>query len=129
MATLTIGGQVREIRFTAADLDQAERQIIKQGGRAITDVLGNHGALFSKYELEWLLWGVWRRKLSADRIQTLLAQFYGEGGTIFDLQTAVLEAMLDTGLYGKRREPEADDATATGGAGATVDPPRAGESA
>jgi hypothetical protein len=112
MATLTIGGQVREIRFTAADLDQAERQIIKQGGRAITDVLGNHGALFSKFELEWLLWGAWRRKLSTEKLGTLLTQFYTEGGTIFDLQSAVTEAMIDTGLYGQRRVVE-DDTPAT----------------
>jgi hypothetical protein len=122
MATLKIGEQVREIRFTAADLDQAERQIIKNGGRAITDVLGNHGALFSKYELEWLLWGAWRHKLSTERLTMLMAQFYGEGGTIFDLQSAVVEAMLDTGLYGKRRELTDDAAPLT-----PMDPPMAGE--
>jgi hypothetical protein len=107
--TLTIGGHPREVRLTAADLDMAERMIIKQDGRAITDVLGNHGGLFSKHELEWLLWAAWRRTMKTERLQALLAQFYDEGGTIFDLQSAMTEALLDSGLYGKRRQPTEDE--------------------
>ena len=119
MSSLTIGGHVRELRLTVTDIDQAERQIIKQSGRAIQEVLGNHGALFSKHELEWLVWGAWRHKLSSDRIQTLLAQFYAEGGTIFDVQSAVTEALIDSGLYGKARVATEEP----------VDPPAAGMSA
>ena len=43
MPSLTIGGQVRELRLTATDLDQAERQILKAGGRPIMAVLGPAG--------------------------------------------------------------------------------------
>ena len=105
MASLTIGGQVRELRLTAQDLDQAERQILKVGGRPIMAVLGQHGGLFAKYELEWLVWGAWRHTLSSDRIQTLLAQFYADGGTLFDVQSEILEAIIDSGLYGRRTTP------------------------
>lgn len=121
MATLTIADEVRDIRFTATDLDLAEREIVKRGGRAITDVLGNHGGLFTKFELEWLLWGAWRHKLSTAKLQTLLTEFYTSGGTIYDLQMAVGEAVIDSGLYGRRR-PLDDD-----GAGA-ADPPATGTS-
>jgi hypothetical protein len=110
MANLTIGGQVRELRLTVSDIDQAERQIIKQGGRAILDVLSNHGALFAKHELEWLVWGSWRHRMSADRVQTLLAQFYADGGTIFELQGAITEALIDSGLYGARQARTEDPA-------------------
>lgn len=120
MATLEIGGEAREVRFTANDLDLAEREIVKRGGRVITDVLGNHNALFSKFELEWLLWGAWRTKVSTKQLNELIAQFYAEGGTIYDLQAVVAEAMIDTGLYGKRRVL-VDDAT-------PVDPQPAGTS-
>jgi hypothetical protein len=133
--TLTIGGQPREIRFSGIDLDLAEREIVKRGGRAITAVLGNHGGLFTKHELEWLLWGAWRHKVSTDRLHTLLAQFYADGGTVFDLQAVVTEALLDSGLYGKRQERVDDgDAADEGAAGARrtnlsiVDPPAAGTS-
>jgi len=109
MATLTIGGQPREIRLTPNDLDLAEREIVKRGGRVITDVLGNHNALFSKFELEWLLWAAWRQKVTTDKLQKLLTQFYDEGGTIFDIQNAVGEAIIDSGLYGKRRAVSDDE--------------------
>jgi hypothetical protein len=112
MATLTIGGTPRELRFTGPDLDLAERECVKRGGRAITDVLGNHGGMFTKHELEWLLWGAWRRKLTPARVTALLEQFYADGGTVLDLQAVVTEALLDSGLYGKRHvlptEEEAD---------------------
>ena len=65
------------------------------------------GGLFAKYELEWLLWGAWRHTLSSDRIQTLLAQFYADGGTLFDVQAEVIEAIIDSGLYGRRTERRA----------------------
>jgi hypothetical protein len=121
MASLTIGGQLREIRLTAADLDQAERQILKQGGRPIMAVFGaKDPGIFAKYELEWLLWGAWRHTLSSDRIQTLLAQFYGDGGTLFELQAEIIEAIIDSGLYGRRT---------TGGEDRPADPPRARASA
>jgi hypothetical protein len=112
MASLTIGGQVRELRLTVSDIDQAERQIIKAGGRAILDVLGNRGGLFAKHELEWIVWGSWRHRMSTDRIQTLLAQFYGEGGTIFDLQGAITEALIDSGLYGARQTRQEEEESA-----------------
>jgi hypothetical protein len=107
MASLTIASKVREIRLTGQDLDQAERQILKAGGRPIMAVLGLHGGLFAKYELEWLLWGAWRHTLSSDRIQILLAQFYADGGTVYDLQSEIIEAIIDTGLYGRRTDPTA----------------------
>jgi hypothetical protein len=119
--SLTIGGQVREIRLTATDLDQAERQILKAGGRPIMAVLGNHGGLFAKYELEWLLWGAWRHTLSSERLAILLAQFYAEGGTLFDVQSEVIEAIIDSGLYGRRTTP--------GEAAPPLDPPQARASA
>jgi hypothetical protein len=121
MASLTIGGQLREIRLTAADLDQAERQILKQGGRPIMAIFGaTSPGIFAKYELEWLLWGAWRHTLSTDRIQILLAQFYADGGTLFDLQSEIIEAIIDSGLYGRRT---------TGGEERPADPPRASASA
>jgi hypothetical protein len=102
MTTLTIGGQPRELRFSTEDIDLAEKMIVKTDGRAIMDVLGNHGALFTKHELEWLLWGAWRKTTPAARVKELLAQFYQDGGTLFDVQAAVLEALIDSGLYGRR---------------------------
>jgi hypothetical protein len=122
MASLTIGGKIREIRLTAQDIDQAERQILKAGGRPIMAVLGMHGGLFAKYELEWLLWGAWRHTLSSDRLQVLLAQYYADGGTIFDIQSAVIEAIIDTGLYGRRTTTPTEEASA-------ADPPQARVSA
>ena len=110
MSVLVIHGEPREIRLTAADIDVAERMIVKNDGRAIMDVLGNHNALFTKAELEWLLWGAWRGKLTAGAIQKLMGEFYGNGGTLYDVQAAVLEALIDSGLYGKRRANEEETA-------------------
>jgi hypothetical protein len=108
MTALTIGGQPRELRFSTEDIDLAEKMIVKNDGRAIMDVLGNHGALFTKHELEWLLWGAWRKTMSAARVKELTAQFYRDGGTLYELQAAILEALIDSGLYGRRSEPSGD---------------------
>jgi len=122
MASLTIGGTVREIRLTAQDLDKAERDILKAGGRPITAVLGVHAGLFAKFELEYLLGWAWRHTMSADRVQVLLAQFYADGGTVYDVQSEVIEAIIDTGLYGHRMKPDAPEAS-------SADPPPARASA
>jgi hypothetical protein len=122
MASLTIGGTVREIRLTAQDLDKAERDILKAGGRPITAVLGVHAGLFAKFELECLVGWAWRHTMSADRVQLLLAQFYADGGTVYDVQSEVIEAIIDTGLYGHRMKPDAPEAS-------PADPPPARASA
>jgi hypothetical protein len=111
MAVLMIHGEPREVRLTIGDIDVAERLIVKHDGRAIMDVLGNHGALFTKSELEWLLWGAWRSKLTAAAVQKLMGEFYANGGTLYDVQAVILEALIDSGLYGKRvaRDEEEDE--------------------
>jgi hypothetical protein len=121
MRSLTIGGNIREIKLTAQDLGAAEQQILKQGGRPIMAVFGGvHAGLFAKYELEWIVWAAWRHTWSSERIQAELATFYREGGTLIDLHTEVLEAVIDTGLYGRR--------TASNGTEPAADPPTAGTS-
>jgi hypothetical protein len=113
MSILTIGGQAREVRFAVEEIQFAEKMIIKNDGRAIMDILGNEKALFTLEELEWLLWAAWRKQMSAANLKTVLAQFYAEGGTVFDVNSAVLDALLDSGVYGRRRENGADPQTAT----------------
>ena len=122
--TLTIGGKTRPIRFGSEDIGLAEHQIIKTNGRAILNVLGNHGALFTKHELDWLLWGAWRRELKGASFQSVLRTFYTEGGTLYDLQNAILEALLESGLYARRQEPTSEN----GGGADPGDPPAAGGS-
>ena len=61
----------------------------------------------------------WRRQAVPDaRITALLEQFYREGGTVFEVHQQVLDALLESGLLG-RRAP-------TNGAGPPPDPPTAG---
>jgi hypothetical protein len=113
MAILIIGGQPREIRFTVEEIQFAEKMIVKNDGRAVMDVLGNEKALFTLEELEWLLWAAWRKQLTATKLKEVLTQFYADGGTVFDVNAAVLEGLLDSGVYGRRRENGADPQGAT----------------
>ena len=122
MASLTINGSLREIRLSATDIGDAEQQIMKQGGRPIMAVFSPPApGIFGKHETEWLLWAAWRHALSHDRIRALIDEYYRTGGTFMELHGEILEAVIDSGLYGRRQTP-------TNGAG-PPDPPPAGISA
>jgi hypothetical protein len=103
MASLTIAGQVREIRLAAHDLDRAEREIMKRGGRPLLAAfIGKEPGLLAMHELRWLLWAAWTPALSDERVQTLVDQFYRDGGTLPELHSAVIEALIDGGAIGRR---------------------------
>jgi hypothetical protein len=118
MASVTIGGQVREIRLVAHDLDRAEREIMKRGGRPLLAAfIGKEPGLLAMHELRWLLWAAWTPALPDERVQTLLDQFYRDGGTLPELHAAVIEALIDSGAIGRRPTDN--------GEGPPADPPEA----
>jgi hypothetical protein len=126
MAQLVLGGQPREIRFEAADLDAAERFIMRNGGRAIMEVLGHRGGLFTQAELVALLWGAWRRTLSYERVTQRVAQFLREGSTLIELQAAIGDALMESGVYVKREAADPDAPAAPPVDGDDADRPRMG---
>src|SRR4030095_10259216 len=102
MASVTIGGQVREIRLAAHDLDRAEREIMKRGGRPSLPAFIEKGpGLPAMHELRRLLWAAWTPALPDERVQTLVDQFYRDGGTLPELHSAVIEALIDGGAIGR----------------------------
>jgi hypothetical protein len=118
MASLTIAGQVREITLTAHALDRAEREIMKRGGRPLLAAfIGKEPGLLAMQELRWLLWAAWTPALSDERVQTLIDQFYRDGGTLPELHAAVIEALIDGGAIGRRPTGNGD--------GPPADPPGA----
>ena len=120
MPALTIGGQVRELRLTGRALATAERQILKLGGKKILATLGSKepdDRWFALDELAVILGVIW----GEDRAPALLEQFYGEGGTVFDVHSAVVETIIDSRLFGTR--------ASANGTGARADPPMARTSA
>jgi hypothetical protein len=122
MASLTIAGQTRELSLTARDVVAAERQILKAGGQKLMKTLASSdGVQFAIEELHAFVWAAWRGTLPDDRIQALLDQYYAEGGTLFQLHAEVSEALIDSGILGRR--------VSTNGAAPPTDPPAAGISA
>jgi hypothetical protein len=122
MASLTIAGQPRELTLTAKDIAAAEWEIIKLGGpRLMKTLAASDGVYFALEELRLFVWAAWRGTMSADRIQALLDQFYAEGGTIFQLNAEVQNALVESGVLIRR--------VATNGPGPPPDPPPAGISA
>ena len=118
MASLTIGGQDRELRLTATALKAAERRILKLGGRRLLATFADAKEPFLAIdELEALVVSAWTPALSEATVQTLLAQWYAEGGTLFELHTEVIDALIDSGLLGRR--------ASTNGSGPPADPPEA----
>jgi hypothetical protein len=123
MASLMIGGQVYDLVLSARDLARAEQAILKDGGRPILAAfLGPHAGFLAVSELESIVWAAWRRTpVSDEQIRARLAQFYAEGGTVFELHAQVVEAILDSGLVGRRVAPPTNG-------GPLADPPGAGTS-
>jgi hypothetical protein len=118
MASVTIGGQVREITLTAHALDRAEREIMKRGGRPLLAAfIGKDPGFLAIHELRWLLWAAWTPALSDEQVQILVDQFYRDGGTLPELHTAVIDALVDGGAVARR--PTGN------GAGPPADPPGA----
>lgn len=113
MSVVTIGGQPREIRLSIEDIDAAEQLMLKTGRRSVLEVLGTHGAMFTKREVDCLLWGAWRRTLSPERITAVLAQYFVEGGTFPVLHSAVSDALIESGFYGRPERPTEDPPGAT----------------
>jgi hypothetical protein len=97
---------------------------IGPAGRAFLEILSppngeagaSRGIAFRIHELEGLCWGAWHRRLGDDRVRPLLDQFYAEGGTLWELNGVVTDALVDGGFLG-RRAPPADPPAA----GASVD--------
>ena len=79
-----------------------------------------YAGYFGKHEVDWLLWAAWRHRLTPDRIRAVVEQFFADGGSFMDVHREVLEAVMDSGLYGRRQ---------TNGLGPPADPPPAGTSA
>jgi hypothetical protein len=118
MASVTIGGQVREITLSIHALDRAEREIMKRGGRPLLAAfIGKEPGWLAIHEVRWLLWAAWTPALSEERMQTLVDQFYQEGGTLPELHSAVLDALIDGGAIGRR--------PTSNGEGPPADPPGA----
>jgi hypothetical protein len=118
MASVTIGGQVREITLTAHALDRAEREIMKRGGRPLLAAfIGKDPGFLAIHELRWLLWAAWTPALSDEQVQRLVDQFYRDGGTLPELHTAVIDALVDGGAIARRQR--------TNGEGPPADPPGA----
>jgi len=114
MPSLTIGGQVCEIRLTAADVEAVEEQLVKRGGRRVLEMFKESGML-SMSECRWFVWGAWRKHLPDDRVWARVAQFYADGGTLPELHGAVIDAMLECGVILHR--------ASANGAGPPMDPP------
>ena len=92
MPALTIGGQERELHLTATALTTAERKILKLGGRKILATLASKDdTWFAFDELAAIVATAW----GEDRGPALLEQFYREGGTVFDVHNAVVQAIID----------------------------------
>jgi hypothetical protein len=103
MASVIIGGQIHEIMLTAHALDRAEREIMKRGGRPLLAAfIGKDPGFLAIHELRWLLWAAWTPALSDERVQTLIDQFYRDGGTLPELHTAVIDALVDGGAIARR---------------------------
>jgi hypothetical protein len=119
MASLTIGGEVHEIAVSARDLARAEQESMKAGGRPLMAAfLGAQAGMLTFMELEWILWAAWRCPMP--EITARLEHFYRDGGTVFEVHTAVVQALLECGAI-RSRAP-------TNGASSPPDPPRAGTS-
>src|SRR4029450_4446866 len=103
MASVTIGGQVREIRLAAHDLDRAEREIMKRGGRPLLAAfIGKEPGMRAMHEPRGPRWGAGTPALPDERVQPLVDQFYRDGGTLPELHSAVIEALIDGGALGRR---------------------------
>jgi hypothetical protein len=108
MATLVIDGTPREIRLDWRALRAAEGLMT----RAVTEVLGHHGGLFKQDELVALCWGAWAqrdRRLTVRAAQESLERYLDAGGTMGEIQAAVTEAVIESGLLLKRDEVPAGD--------------------
>lgn len=117
MPSLTIGGQVYEIRLTPTNLQEAEDQILKAGGTRLLAlwIRGTEDrGMFSLSEVYWLLWGAWRGQSSNGQVRTRLDQFYAEGGTLFELNGVLQDALVESGVFGRRKTDEAPPADPPG---------------
>jgi hypothetical protein len=125
MPSLTIGGQEYVLELRNREIGDADDRQIQRGGRPLIEILqppstnGDESSRkrvsFGLPDLEVFWWAGLHRKLGEKRPQELLEQFYGEGGTIWDLHDVVVNALIDGGLLGRRAPPG--------------DPPEAGASA
>ena len=107
MASLTIGGQDRPLRLTATGVKLAERRILKRGPASPRDVADPKEPFLAIDELEALVLAAWTPALDGGRrARPLLAQYYVEGGTLFELHTEVIDALIDCGLLGRRAADE-----------------------
>jgi hypothetical protein len=98
MATLTIGGQVREFRLTAVQIREAEKQLMREGGRPLLAAFrGEHAGFLGMHELERFLWWAWKDTHGESATTALISQYYAEGGTFTELHAAVLEALFECG--------------------------------
>ena len=130
MPSLTIGGQAYTIRLTPRAVSEGEDHWTHHGGRPLLEILATpnggadpkRGVFFRISELEGLCWGAWHRQFGADRPGQLLEQYYAEGGTLWELHSVVVDALVDGGLLG-RRAPPPDPSTAGGSAGSGTSSP------
>jgi hypothetical protein len=112
---LTIGGQVREIRLTIADVEAVEEQLLQRGGRRVLEMFPTTTSRLSMSECRWFIWGAWRKSLPDARIWALVSQFYDDGGTLLELHGPVVDALLECGVFVRR--------VSQNGAGPPMDPP------
>lgn len=108
MAELTIGGQGYPLELPARAVAEAEARWTKHGGRPLLEILASAngaGVFFKLAELEGFVWGAWHRTMGDARPAELLAQYYADGGTLWELHSVVVDALIDGGLLGRRAPP------------------------